>query len=74
MEEYTYNEELDRQRVLNELYTKDKIILIRMIDFFNNIEAKYGYNDCIKFCKNHKEQFMLYKKKIEDYEKENTIY
>ena len=74
MEEYDYNTELERQRTLNEVYTNDKVILIRMITFFNNVEAKYSYDYCIKKCKKHRQFYINYKKKLEKYGENNTIY
>lgn len=68
------DEELERQRILNNIHLKDKVILIRMIDFFNNLEYKYGYDNCLRFCKNHKKQFMIYKNKMEKYNENNNLY
>ena len=74
MEEYDYHIELERQRTLNEVYTKDKVILIRMITFFNNVEAKYSFDYCMKYCQKHKRMYVKYKKKMEAHEKGKNIY
>ena len=74
MEAYNYDEELDRQRNLNEVYTKDKVVLIRMITFFNNVEAKYDFDYCIRKCKKHRQFYINYKEKLKAFGKDKTIY
>jgi hypothetical protein len=34
---YSYDDEIDRQRIKNEIFTKEKIILFKLIDLKQNL-------------------------------------
>jgi hypothetical protein len=74
MEEYDYHIELDRQRELNEVYTKDVIVKIRLITFIKNLESKYDKKTCIKKAKIFKDSFRNYRKKMVIYQQNNNLY
>ena len=74
MEEYDYLIELDRQRELNEAYTKDKIVKIRLITFIKNLESKYDKSTCIKKAQIFKHSFKNYKTKMKLLEHYNNLY
>ena len=67
-------EELDHQRHLNEIYTKDVIIKIRLITFIKNLESKYDKKTCIKKAKIFKDSFRNYRKKMVIYQQNNNLY
>ena len=68
------DEELDHQRHLNDIYTKDKVIKLRLIDFVKNLEAKYDKATCIKKTQKHKLFYTNYCKKMKIFQKDNNVF
>ena len=74
MEEYNDDEELERQRHLNDVYSNDKVIKFRLIDFAKNLEAKFDKATCIKKTQKHKLFYTNYCKKMKIFQKDNNVF
>lgn len=67
-------EELDHQRHLNDIYTTEKIVKIRLITFIKNLEAKYDEKTCIQKASIFKNHFRNYRKKMVIFQQNNNLY
>ena len=80
-ENYSYEDEahsalaeIDRQRNTNEVFLKDKIVKIRLLDFLRNIKAKYTIEFYNKNSLIFKKEFKKYQTKMKIYVNNNNIY
>jgi uncharacterized protein YktA (UPF0223 family) len=67
-------EELDHQRHLNNVYTTETIVKIRLVMFLKNLESKYDKKTCMKKAKIFKDSFRNYRKKMVIYQQNNNLY
>lgn len=66
--------ELDHQRHLNNVYTTETIVKIRMVMFLKNLKSKYDKPTCIKKSKIFKDSFINYRKKMVIFKQNNNLY
>ena len=75
-QDYTYEAEIDRQRNKNKIFTKEKIVLFKLIDlkqnlFFSRGRGK-GYHD--HMLNKIKFNLIKYEKDLTKYKKNNSRY
>jgi adenine-specific DNA methylase len=64
---FAHIDEIDRQRYTNEIFLKDKIVKIKLLDFLRNIKAKYT-------LKSYNEKSLIFKKEFKKYQTKMRIY
>jgi len=71
---YTMEQELDHQRIKNEIFTKEKIILFKLIDLKQNLYFSRGiehHNNSLNKIKN---SLIRYEEELISYKKRKTRY
>jgi hypothetical protein len=71
---YSYDDEIDRQRIKNEIFTKEKIILFKLIDLKQNLYFSRGiehHNNSLNKIKN---SLIRYEEELISYKKRKTRY
>ena len=71
---YSYEAELDRQRSKNKIFTKEKIVLFKLIDLKQNLffSRGKGYHD--HMLNKIKFNLIKYEKDLTKYKKNNSRY
>ena len=73
-QDYTYENEIDRQRSKNRIFTKEKIVLFKLIDLKQNLffSRGKGYHD--HMLNKIKFNLIKYERDLTKYKKYNTRY
>jgi hypothetical protein len=73
-ENYSYDDEIDRQRSKNKIFTKEKIVLFKLIDLKQNLffSRGKGYHD--HMLNKIKFNLIKYEKDLTKYKKNNSRY
>ena len=71
---YTMEQELDHQRIKNEIFTKEKIILFKLIDLKQNLFFSGGMEHHDYNLNKIKNSLIKYEKDLSNYKKKKTRY
>ena len=73
-QDYTYEAEIDRQREKNKIFTKEKIVLFKLIDLKQNLffSRGKGYHD--HMLNKIKNNLIKYERDLTKYKKYNSRY
>jgi hypothetical protein len=71
---YSYEAELDRQRSKNKIFTKEKIVLFKLIDLKQNLYFSGGLTYHDHMLNKIKNNLIKYEKDLTKYKKYNTRY
>ena len=71
---YTMDDEIDRQRIKNEIFTKEKIILFKLIDLKQNLYFSGGMEHHDYNLNKLQNSLIRYEKDLSNYKKKNTRY
>ena len=73
-QDYTYEAEIDRQRNKNKIFTKEKIVLFKLIDLKQNLffSRGKGYHD--HMLNKIKNNLIKYERDLTKYKKYNSRY
>ncbi len=71
---YTMEQELDHQRIKNEIFTKEKIILFKLIDLKQNLFFSGGMEHHDYNLNKIKKSLIRYEEELISYKKRKTRY
>ena len=71
---YTMEQELDHQRIKNRIFTKEKIILFKLIDLKQNLYFSGGLTYHDHMLNKIKKNLIKYERDLTKYKKKNSRY
>jgi len=71
---YSYEDEIERQRVRNRVFTKNKIVMFKLIDLKQNLYFSRGIEYHDHMLNKIKNNLIKYEKDFIEYKKNNSIY
>jgi hypothetical protein len=73
-ENYSYEDEINRQRKKNKIFTKNKIVMLKLIDLKKNLYFSRGIEYHDHMLNKIKNNLIKYEKDFIEYKKNNSIY
>ena len=74
VENYSYEDELNHQREKNRVFTKNKIVMLKLIDLKKNLYFSRGIEYHDHMLNKIKNNLIKYEKDFIEYKKNNSIY
>ena len=71
---YSYEDELNHQRQKNRVFTKNKIVMLKLIDLKKNLYFSRGIEYHDHMLNKIKNNLIKYEKDFIEYKKNNSIY